>query len=202
MQNEIVNSIYNKDPKAYYGHISQPKLDQAYNLIPKSSDANSRYQNKVIYQKDQKPYYGNDRDFKLISNAPTDKISVPIEIKDIIYTFPNEKNISTLEQKLIKINAKESLNSISMSGKYMKDPNAYYDPTLNDKAAETANIVETINNMKKELTYDGPIFTEENFPVKTKVQNIANASKEATNKFIADSYHYDVNKNRKINTFF
>jgi len=202
MQNEIVNSIYNKDPKAYYGHISQPKSDQAYNLIAKSSDANGRYQNKVIYQKDQKPYYGNDRDFKLISNAPTDKISVPIEIKDIIYTFPNEKNISTLEQKLIKINAKESLNSISMSGKYMKDPNAYYDPTLYNKAAETANIVETINIMKKELTYDGPIFTEENFPVKTKVQNIANASKEATNKFIADSYHYDINRNRKINSFF
>lgn len=195
----MVTTIYDKDPQAYYGIVSQPNkaTEQAYTVTPKSADANSRYQNKVIYQKDQKPYYGNDRDFKVLSNAPTDKVAVPIEMKDITYTFPDVKNIRTLEQKLNQINAKESINSVSLSGKYMKDSTAYYDPTLNDKAAKTATIVETINNMKKDLTYDGPVFTEENFPVKTKIQNIANASKEATNNLISDSYFYDVNRNRK-----
>lgn len=199
MQNSMVTTVYDKDKKAYYGDISQPQntASQGYTVTPKSADANSRYLNKVIYQKDQKPYYGNDREFKVLSNAPTDKVAVPIEMKDMTYTFPDQKNIKTLEQKLTEINSKESLNSISLTGKYMKDPNAYYDPTLPEKAAKTATIVETINTMKKDLTYDGPVFTEENFPVKTKIQNIANASKEATNNLIADSYHYDVNRNRK-----
>ncbi len=202
MQNNIVSTIYDKDSKAYYGDVTQTKSapQTGYTVTPKSADAYSRYQNKVIYQKDQKPYYGNDRDFKVISNAPTDKLSIPIELKDVTNTFPNEKNIRALEQKLSQINTKESLNSISLSGKYMKDPTAYYDPTLVDKAAKTATIVETLQEMKKGLTYEGPVFTEENFPVKTKVQNIANASKETSNNLIADSYYYDVNRNR-INLF-
>ena len=198
MQNSIVTTVYDKDQKAYYGDVSEPNKasGQGYTVTPRSADANSRYQNKVIYQKDQKPYYGSDRDFKVLSNAPTDKVAVPIELKDTTYTFPNENNIKTLEQKLIQINSKESLNSISLSGKYVKDAGAYYDPTLSDKAAKTATIVETINNMKKDLPDDGPVFTEENFPVKTKIQNIANASKEASNSLIADSYFYDVNRHR------
>ena len=75
----------------------------------------------------------------------------------------------------------------------MKDPTAYYDPTTYDKAVKSATIVETIENMKKEMktmNTGGPVFTEENFPVKTKIQNIKNASREDTNNMIADSYYF------------
>lgn len=197
--------IYSKDQKAYYGDVSQNlnKDLTNYNVIPKTfSDANSRYQNKNIYKKDQQPYYGTGEQFKVISNAPTDKVAVPIEMKELTYTFPDEKNIKTLENTLNNINGKESLNSISLSGKYMKDPNAYYDPTLYDKKMKSSIIIETINNMKEDLKNDikstGQVFTEENFPIKTKIQNLANANKEDTNNMIAESYYYDVNKNSKM----
>jgi len=194
-------SIYEKDPKAYYGEARTPTQNQqGYSITPRiySAEANSRYENKAIYQKDQAAYYGNGEQYKVITNAPIDKIAIPIEMKDMTYTFPDPKNIRVLEQTLNKINGKEDINSVSMTGKYMKDPVAYYDPTLVDKAEKTANIVETIINMKKDLTYEGPVFTEENYSLKTKIQNIKNANKEDVNELIANSYYYDVNRNRKF----
>lgn len=194
-------SIYEKDPKAYYGEAREaPSNPQGFSVSPKiySPEALSRYENKNIYKNDQVPYYGSGEEFKMISNKPRNKLTVPIEMKDITYTFPDPKNIKALEQTLNEINGKENINSVSITGKYMKDPVAYYDPTLLDKAEKTATIVETISNMKKDLTFDGPIFTEENYPMITKVQNIKNSNKEDVNQLIANNYYYDVNRNRNF----
>jgi len=189
--------IYDKDSKPYYGGDSLTQTNNSgYTVIPKIfTEANNRYGKNNIYQKDQQPYYGTGEPFKVISNAPTDRIPVAIEMKDLTQTFPDQNNIRILENALNQINAKESLNSISMTGKYMKDAKPYYDPTTEEKAMKSAAIIESINRMKAEMTYDGPVFTEENFPVKTKVQNYANFNKEDTNEFIANSYHYPVDLN-------
>jgi len=206
MQNTILSSssINEKDPKPYYG--GSPKVGEyqhqgsnSYNVIPKilSPEASSRYLNKNIYKNDKAPYYGVAEQFKVIMNHPKDKLAVPIEMKDMTYTFPDPANIRILEQTLSKINGKEDINIVAATGKYMKDPTAYYDPTLYDKAEKSAVIVETINNMKKDLTYDGPVFTEENYPLRSKIQNVNNANKEDVNELIANNYYYDVNRNRK-----
>lgn len=197
-------SIYEKDQRAYYGEAPKATVNaqNGYSITPKiysnSADANSRYENTNIYKNDQAPYYGTGEQYKLITNAQTDKVRVPIEMKDMTYTFPDPKNIRLLEQTLTKINGKEDINSVSATGKYVKDSAAYYDPTLYDKAEKTATIVETISNMKKDLTYDGPVFTEQNYPLKTKIQNIKNANKEDVNDLIAQNYYYDVDRNRNF----
>lgn len=200
MQNNMLSSqsIYEKDTKAYYGEAPKPAANsQGYTVTPRvySPEGNSRYENKNIYKLDQGPYYGTGEDYKVITNSPKSKLRVPIEMKDMTYTFPDPKNIRALEQTLNKINEREDINRVSLTGKYMKDPVAYYDPTLNEKATKSAEIVETISNMKKDLTYDGPVFTEENFLVKTKIQNIKNANKEDVNSLIANNYYYEVNRN-------
>lgn len=194
--------VYPNDPKPYYGGQTQEVFqNKKFTLTPKNfADANSRYENKNIYKKDQRPYYGIGEEFKIISNAPNDKVAVPIELKELTYTFADNKNIKSLEQSLEKINGKESLNNISTSGKYMKDPRPYYDAGAYDRAVKTNKIIETIKNFKEDLknTSNQPVFTEENFPVKTKVQNIINASKEDSNNLIANSYYYDVNRKSKF----
>jgi hypothetical protein len=191
-------TIYDKDPKPYYGNVSNNLAQSGYTVTPKTFEsANTRYLNKSIYQKDQNAYYGNSDSFKVLSNAPKDRVAVPIELKELTYTYPDEKNIQILENNLKTLTGKESLNSISLTGKYMRDPSAYYDPTLDEKRMKAAQIVQTIEDMRNEIKKDikltGPVFTEENFHVKTKIQNIVNANKEDANKFIADSYYYDPN---------
>jgi hypothetical protein len=197
--------IYSKDQKAYYGDVSKnTNMDSTkYNIFPKTYlDPKNRYGNNQIYQNDQQPYYGSGHNFKVISNVPKDKIIVPIELKELTYTFADDKNIKSLEDTIHKINGRESLDSISLSGKYMRDPVAYYDPSLQEKKMKSAKILETINKLKEDLNNDiklnGQVFTEENFSIKTKIQNLANANKEKTNELIADSYYYDVNRNCKI----
>lgn len=195
--------IYANDPKPYYGGASQttPSHNESF-LTPKIfSDAKSRYENKNVYKKDQRPYYGVSEEFKVITNAPTDKVKVPIKLKDLTYSFADNKNIKYLENSLEKLNGRDSVNSISLSGKYMKDPKPYYDAGAYDRAVKSAKIVETIKNFKEDLKNEisnGQVFVEENFPVKTKIQNIANANKEDVNLFIANSYYYDVNRNSKV----
>ena len=92
---------------------------------------------------------------------------------------------------------KESLNSITASGKYFKDPAPYYDPSAEEhsqKISQTKDIIENMQNQLNSKSLQGPVFTEENFTVKTKIQNYSNLNREATNEFIKNSYYYDANK--------
>lgn len=193
MANNVAGAtIYPNDTKAYYGE--PPVIAQADELIvsPKIyKEANNRYLNKEIYQLDQKPYYAA-KDFKVLSNDPKMKV-VPIELNDLKNTFADPKNIKHLEGELQRITEKESLNSVILSGKYFKDPAPYYDPAAEERAVKVEHLTKTISEMKSELAKDqkGPVFTEENFKKNTKIQNYSNSNKEATNKFIKDSYYYE-----------
>merc|ERR1719362_112973 len=117
-----------------------------------------------------------------------------------------QKNIKILEKELEKVTKKESLNSISLSGKYIPDAAPYYDPSAAEKSTKAADISQKIADMIYELTKEkGPVFTEENFKVKTKIQNYANLNREATNEFIKKSYYYEPKAkegpNRKLTVF-
>lgn len=188
--------IYPKDSKAYYGGevVAESNDDNKY-ISPKIySEANNRYLGKSIYSLDQKPYYGTGVDYRVITNNPPGMNQIPIEFDDLKNTFPDPKNIRILENELKRLTETESLNSISLSGKYFKDPAPYYDPSADEKRAKIAKITQLIANMKYELSKDnqkGPIFTEENFKVKTKIQNYANLNRENTNQFIKNSYYYE-----------
>merc|ERR1711957_227517 len=153
---------------------------------------NSRYLGKDIYKPDQKPYYGTGVDYKVLSNMPKGMKSVPIELNDLKNTYADPKNIKILEHELERVTKKESLNSISLSGKYIPDAAPYYDPSAAEKRVKAEDISQKIANMKYELTKEkGPVFTEENFKVQTKIQNYANLNREATNEFIKKSYYYE-----------
>ena len=161
-------------------------------------EANDRYKGKDIYQMDQRPYYGVDDEYKKLSNRPKGMIPVSIDLKDLKNTFPDKKNIQILEDELKNIKEKESLNSITLSGKYFNDPAPYYDPTASEKAEKIEEISNTIEDMKNELNKnENPeIFTEENFKVTTKIQNYSNSNRESTNEFIKNSY-YEENSSKK-----
>ena len=187
--------IYEKDTKPYYGGDSPVAANGGNNAPRDFSEANSRYADKSIYSLDQEPYYGTGRDYKVLSNTPNDKINVSVELKELTDTYADEKNIKILENNLQKLTEKESLNSVSLSGKYIKDSAPYYDPSADEKNTKASQIAQTIENMKSEINENkklqGPVFTEENFSVKTKIQNYANLNREATNDFITNSYYYD-----------
>lgn len=187
--------VYEKDPAPYYGGEEKPAAAPSNNVTPKNfPEANNRYLGKSIYSLDQAPYYGTGQDYKVLSNTPKDKVNVAIEIKELTDTYADEKNINILQNKLQKLTEKESLNSVSLSGKYIKDPAPYYDPSAEEKSQKASQISQTIENMQNEIrnkNLQGPVFTEENFTVKTKIQNYNNLNREGTNELIRNSYYYD-----------
>lgn len=187
--------IYEKDPKAYYGDVNtQNKKTEEFSVSPKIfPEANQRYERKDIYYLDQKPYYGTGRDYRVITNSPRGMKEVPIQLKELRTTYADANNINSLENDLKRLTEKESLNSISLSGKYFKDPTPYYDPAADERRLKAQTLSNTIENMKNELKENqkGPIFTEENFKIKTKIQNYSNLNREASNEFIKNSYYYE-----------
>ena len=195
---------YEKDPEPYYGGDSKA-LEQGGDgvTLKNMPEAMNRYDKKSIYTYDQAPYYGTGQDYKVLSNTPKDKVNVAIEIRELTDTYADEKNINILQNKLEKLTQKESLNSVSLSGKYFKDPAPYYDPSAEEKKEKVNQISSTIDNMQSEIrnkNLQGPVFTEENFQVKTKIQNYPNLNRESTNEFIKNSYYYDAHA--KIGKYF
>ena len=194
--------VYEKDTSPYYGAEPKPAAEGSDIPTPRVyPEANNRYEKKNIYMLDQAPYYGTGQDYKVLSNTPKDLVNVAIEIKELTDTYADEKNISILQNKLQKLTEKESLNSASLSGKYIKDPAPYYDPSADEKSQKSAQIAQTIDNMQNDIRYkQGPVFTEENFTVKTKIQNYANLNRESTNDFIRNSYYYEA-RGKESKTF-
>lgn len=49
-----------------------------------------------------------------------------------------------------------------------------------------------MENEIRNKNLQGPVFTEENYKKKTKIQNYPNLNRESTNELIANSYYYEV----------
>lgn len=116
----------------------------------------------------------------------------------MINTFASEKNINEIENNLKAVEKEESLNSISLSGKYMKDPKPYYDASKFDKNNKKVTIVESLEKLRKELINTGPVLRQENFPFTNIIQNIQNSYEGETNDLTSDSNFIPVNLNSNI----
>ena len=78
---------------------------------------------------------------------------------------------------------------------YFKDAKAYYDPTLMDKIAQKAKLIDQINNLTIELNDNSkPILIVGTKKASLKIQNFVNTNKEETNEFIGKSYYYPVDR--------
>ncbi len=195
-QDSARGEVYNKDEKAYYPY-SAPESRTA-TLPPTSPEAKMRYGNSNVYPLDQKPYYGPNGDYRVIVDMPNDKVAVPIEFGDLSQTHADETNLRKMQSQLENLNRQENINSVSESGKYLKDPRAYFDPTAPEKAMLKAQLAERIENMKQELLNPAiPKLELENVASKLKVQNYPNKNKEETNELIANSYYYPIQKDQK-----
>lgn len=198
--------VYEKDQQAYYNAHS---LGAAANKNSKneineknSKDAYSRYLNKVIYQKDQRPYYSPTPDYQVFSNAPKDRIVTPIELKDdLLSTVSTYENLRNLEKNLHSLDKKEDINSVSLSGKYMKDPEPYYDAGALGRNEQKQIISQAIEKVKEGLIDNTVDYVEENYKISTKIQNYQNANKENTNAMISESYYYTPKGNQIANEF-
>lgn len=188
--------LYEKDQKAYYNaySLSSNTNKKSTNEINEknSKDAYDRYLNKVIYQKDQRPYYSPTPEYQVFSNAPKDKIVTPIELKDeLLDTASTYENLRNLEKNFVALNKKEDINSVSLSGKYVKDSEPYYDAGAQGRNEKKQVIAQAIEKIKEALIDKTVDYVEENFKVKTKIQNYQNANKENTNEMIKESYYYE-----------
>jgi hypothetical protein len=187
--------VYEKDQQAYYNAYSlgagASKKSQDEINEKNSKDAYSRYLNKVIYQKDQRPYYSPTPEYQVFSNAPKDRIVTPIELKDdLLSTASTYENLRNLEKNLLALDKKEDVNSVSLSGKYMKDPEPYYDAGALGRNEQKQVISQAIEKVKEGLIDNTVDYVEENYKVSTKIQNYQNANKENTNAMISESYYY------------
>jgi hypothetical protein len=188
-------SLYEKDPNAYYPFVNPPQMGTA-SMPVTPPEAISRYGNSNIYPLDQKPYYApNGGEFRVIVDMPKDKLNVPINLGDLSLTHADDKNVRKLEAKLQDLTRPESLNSVSMTGKYIPDAKAYYDPTAEEKTMNKIGLENTIVNMKADLLNPNmPKFQFDTITSTPKVQNYQNKNKEETNEMIANSYHYPIVK--------
>ncbi len=187
--------LYEKDKKAYYNAYSlsaTTNRKQTNEINEKNSkDAYQRYLNKVIYKKDPRPYYSPTPEYQLFSNAPKDIIVTPIEFRDdLLNTAATYDNLRKLQKNFVALNKKEDINSVSLSGKYVKDPEPYYDAGAQGRIEKKQVLAQAIENIKQGLIDKTVDYVEENFKVKTKIQNYQNANKENTNSMISESYYY------------
>lgn len=188
--------IYTQDSKPYYGSDKMLK-ESKRSLINEnnSPEANQRYSSSIIYPKDPKPYYNPSPEYQVFSNLPKDKFFTNIEIKDLEDLTPTFKNLRRLEKKYEALNSQESINDISLSGKYMSDPQAYYDPSAESRNDYKNNLAASIQEIKKQINAKNfEDFKEEEIKVKSQIQNHQNAEKESLNEMIKKSYYYDTDE--------
>jgi hypothetical protein len=189
-------NIYEKDKNAYYNANTIARKENDENMKNKleySKYANQRYVNS-IYKKDSAPYYSPTGEFRIFSNKPSDKLLIPIEIKDLTDQTPSIENLKNLEKTVEDLEKSENINNLSSSNKYVKDPKAYYDPSYQDKLEKKIQIKKAIQKVRSNLIDQKHNFTEENFKIETKIENYKNTNKENTNELIGESYYYDLEK--------
>ncbi len=159
-----------------------------------NESAYDRYTNRNIYYEDNPTYYGPDTENNIIGNnhIPKDKVIVSIEMRDdILTTFPSFENLKVLKNKFDELNHRKSIKNILLTGKYQRDPEAYYDPGRENREIEKLNILKNIQKVEEGLIDKNITYETENYYNKTKIQNSLNGYKEHFNEMIAESYYYN-----------
>lgn len=151
------------------------------------------------YPSDPYPYYGADYIKKFQPIYARDSRIVPVDLRDVSKTFPTTKNLRILEARLnFLLNCPGNRNCDV--GEYEYDKRAYYDPTEGNRLREIEFLKRKIidineslrNNFQPDLVYEKESF-------RPKIQNPNNSDREVTNKFVAESYFYPVNKTKVAN---
>jgi hypothetical protein len=177
------------------------KLDERTTQLEKNArDAlRSRRNAGQEYPNDPIPYYGADYIKKFQSNLARDNLVVPVDLRDVSKTFPSPKNVRLLEAKLKSLIGCNQPNCDS-PGVYDYDKRAYYDPTQLDTQNNIEYIKHTIDEMNASMrqSYQPDLmFVKDS--LRPRIQNQKNSEREASNKFVADSYFYPVDRNKLAN---
>lgn len=116
---------------------------------------------------------------------------------DLTDTIASNAKIQELEKELsnLKNNVEGPKFLYDQTSQiYALDPKAYYDPTMNDKIKRIQYLEERIATLNKDMQRSfAPIHVGVG-KMHLTVQNFKNKNKENTNKFIGDSYYYQVGK--------
>lgn len=196
MDNEFQNKkVYEKDSRPYYGKDILDNINKNIDYVTVSSNKpKQKYDN--IYPNDRMPYYGpinnENQSIKFLNNGPKDKFLTPIEIKDLSDIIDSEENKKRLEKEIVDINNSYDVNRDEV---YRRDPRAYYDPSMKSKEQRKEVLKGAIDQISKDLILQQPEFTEENFKVKTNLQNYNNLNLEKDNKYIIDNYWSETKEN-------
>jgi len=203
----MINSEINpKYPDAYYPHYN-PAF---YPFKPTNKKYISRNKFNSIYQKDPDAYYGKMDSYRIIDTTFQGGSKVKIQMGDLTEVYPSRENLEELERQLNNINRfislpKELLKSDKGRRVYLKDPNAYYDPTSTDLFKKKAHLESLISNIKNTLSKEkteeisANDFDYKAVKGKIYVENKFNTEREIENDFIKNSYYYQVKKDASNN---
>ena len=193
--------LYAKDKSAYYPFVNP---DKGPTLAPKVDIP--VYDRPPKYEKDQNAYYNPVGPFKII---PLVKIGteVPIVLDTLKDKFPSQQNVKDLTQELKSIKARDDIaqdiNAIYQKGIYLKDPKAYYDPTVEDTVETVNKITQTIDTMNKELNKnlkDEVTAQLGTIKIHPEVQNSMNAERETRSLMVKENYYTEVTKDKNGKT--
>ena len=153
-------------------------------------------ENPKVYETDTAPYYGRESPKIFRSNLPKDSVIVDIDLADLSYTFPSTKNLRKLEGELERLEYEIKLQ-FSNQGGANRDKGSYYDPTIQERQRKILILKDRIAKMDYDLSHNNkPNLEFDKETSTTQVQNPRNFDREVTNKFVADSYFYPVDKNK------
>lgn len=167
------NSIYSKDPEAYYPYIDEAKQDKGF-----KEPVNKVEKQAAMYPLDKNPYYSPLGQYKVLPYETPGK-STPVTMSDLDKVAASPENLLYLKKQLSAINLRENLNAqeISSKGIYYGDSRPYYDPTIEDTITEVKDLQNKINDMEDNLKRKSENKLDlkfETFTIKPQVQNIQN----------------------------
>ena len=177
------------------------KLDERTTQLEKNArDAlRSRRNAGPEYPNDTNPYYGADYIKKFQPSFARDNVVVPVDLRDVSKTFPSPKNVRILEAKLKSLLGCNKKNCDN-TGVYNYDKRAYYDPTQLDTQNNIEYLKHKIDEMNASLSQKyQPDLLFEKEGLRPHIQNQQNSDREVSNKFVAESYFYPVDRNKLAN---
>lgn len=164
--------VYKKDPEPYYMPTKRAEVDETPILTPKEK----------VYGKDRAAYYNPIPEVTLI-NVPSLGKQVPVEFKDLTESFPSDKNLAILKDRLNAL-----LNSSNQSARNK----VYFDPTALDGLDEIGSLKKKIQEMEDDLNskIKAQVTIElEKKMQKIEVQNNQNSNAELVDKFIKNNFY-------------
>jgi len=153
-------------------------------------------ENPKVYENDSDAYYGREGPKIFRNNLPKDSVTVDIDLADLSYTFPSTKNLRKLEGELQRLENENKLQ-LSNHGGANRDNDSYYDPTIQERQRKINILKDRIAQMDYDLSHNNkPNLDFGKETSTTQIQNPRNFDRELTNKYVADSYFYPVDKNK------